>query len=150
MAECFPSPICPRPSLTAWKMRPDPRVLSTHPKRSGQLMASGLGPLAGSVQRRWHHLGPSMLVGGGRHAIEASHPHDGSHWSSGHSPIPSLFTFQVNDRLIEGLQGLSIEDVSSHLPWCDIRSHGPLLLTHWGLSGPAILKLSSWAARNSR
>ena len=62
-------------------------------------------------------------------------------------PIPSLFTFQVNDRLIEGLQGLSIEDVSSHLPWCDIRSHGPLLLTHWGLSGPAILKLSSWAAR---
>ena len=62
-------------------------------------------------------------------------------------PIPSLFTFQVNDRLIEGLQGLSIEDVSSHLPWCDIRSQGPLLLTHWGLSGPAILKLSSWAAR---
>ncbi len=49
-------------------------------------------------------------------------------------------------RMMEAI-GLSIEDVSSHLPWCDIRSHGPLLLTHWGLSGPAILKLSSWAAR---
>jgi predicted Rossmann fold flavoprotein len=62
-------------------------------------------------------------------------------------PIPSLFTFKVRDPLIEGLQGLSVEEVTAQLVGSKIRCEGPLLITHWGLSGPAILRLSAWAAR---
>ena len=62
-------------------------------------------------------------------------------------PIPSLFTFQIKHPLIQGLQGLSIDKVEASLQGTDIRCEGPLLITHWGLSGPAILRLSAWAAR---
>ena len=62
-------------------------------------------------------------------------------------PIPSLFTFEIKNPLTDGLQGLSVDDVESHLVGSDIRCRGPLLVTHWGLSGPAILRLSAWAAR---
>jgi predicted Rossmann fold flavoprotein len=61
-------------------------------------------------------------------------------------PVPSLFTFHISDPRIHGLQGLSVPDahvrVGKHL-----TSSGPLLITHWGMSGPAILKLSAWGAR---
>ena len=62
-------------------------------------------------------------------------------------PIPSLFTFEIKDSLLKGLQGLSVDNAESHLIGTDIRCRGPLLITHWGLSGPAILRLSAWAAR---
>ncbi len=60
---------------------------------------------------------------------------------------PSLFTFHIKDPLIEGLQGLSVEEVSVSCPSANLGQTGPLLITHWGLSGPAILKLSAWGAR---
>lgn len=63
-------------------------------------------------------------------------------------PVPSLFTFNINDERIKGLEGLSVEragvSVVSNSKLC---STGPLLITHWGLSGPAILRLSAWGAR---
>jgi predicted Rossmann fold flavoprotein len=62
-------------------------------------------------------------------------------------PIPSLFTFEIKHPLINGLQGLSVPVVESRLNGTSIRCQGPLLITHWGLSGPAILRLSAWAAR---
>ncbi len=62
-------------------------------------------------------------------------------------PIPSLFTFQIKHPLIEGLQGLSVDQVEALLCGTRIRCRGPLLVTHWGLSGPAILRLSAWGAR---
>ncbi|MDC0325498.1 NAD(P)/FAD-dependent oxidoreductase [bacterium] len=62
-------------------------------------------------------------------------------------PIPSLFTFEIKDSLLKGLQGLSVDNAESHLIGTHIRCSGPLLVTHWGLSGPAILRLSAWAAR---
>lgn len=71
--------------------------------------------------------------------------------SYGHVPvpdIPSLFTFCVQHPVIQDLQGLSVQDVALELktdPSCDSR--GPWLVTHWGLSGPAVLKLSAFAAR---
>jgi predicted Rossmann fold flavoprotein len=60
-------------------------------------------------------------------------------------PVPSLFTFHISDRRLEGLQGVST-------PFATIsavgqRIQGPVLITHWGLSGPGILKFSAWAAR---
>jgi predicted Rossmann fold flavoprotein len=68
--------------------------------------------------------------------------------SLGHSieqPVPSLFTFNVKDPRIDGLAGISVENVT--LKMDTITAHGQLLITHWGLSGPAVLRLSAWDAR---
>jgi predicted Rossmann fold flavoprotein len=62
-------------------------------------------------------------------------------------PVPSLFTFHIQDPRIEGLQGLSVPLASVRVSK-SLESSGPLLITHWGMSGPAILKLSAWGARN--
>jgi predicted Rossmann fold flavoprotein len=62
-------------------------------------------------------------------------------------PVPSLFTFNINDRLLNGLAGVSVKSVVCSIDGSGISADGPLLITHWGLSGPAILKLSSFAAR---
>jgi predicted Rossmann fold flavoprotein len=80
-------------------------------------------------------------------------------------PVPSLFTFNVDDPRIRGIQGVSTEarvevlakktmgkEISIHLRskirrTAKLAAQGPLLITHWGMSGPAILKLSAWGAR---
>lgn len=62
-------------------------------------------------------------------------------------PVPSLFTFNIQHHLLTGLPGIALENVEATLPGTPWRSEGPLLITHWGLSGPAVLKLSSWGAR---
>jgi len=62
-------------------------------------------------------------------------------------PSPSLFTFRIDDPRLEGLAGLSVDDVEAWVPGTSLRARGPCLVTHWGLSGPAILKLSAWGAR---
>ena len=61
-------------------------------------------------------------------------------------PVPSLFTFNIKDERIKGLQGLSAEAAVS-IPDAGLQAEGPLLITHWGLSGPAVLRLSAWGAR---
>lgn len=61
-------------------------------------------------------------------------------------PVPSLFTFQIQDNRLEGLQGLSTT-ATLQIPDTKLQSEGPLLITHWGLSGPAVLRLSAWGAR---
>jgi len=62
-------------------------------------------------------------------------------------PAPSLFTFNVKDPRIEGLQGLSVPYAQVRIAATGFKAEGPLLITHWGFSGPAILRLSAWAAR---
>jgi hypothetical protein len=61
------------------------------------------------------------------------------------SPVPSLFTFNIKDKRLEGLAGIAVEPTELHLG--QFHQAGPTLITHWGLSGPAVLKLSAWAAR---
>lgn len=71
--------------------------------------------------------------------------------SLGHSieePVPSLFTFNMPNNKITELMGISVDDVTIKIAGTKFKNNGPLLITHWGLSGPAILKLSSWAARH--
>jgi predicted Rossmann fold flavoprotein len=66
---------------------------------------------------------------------------------------PSLFSFKIKDPLISGLQGLSFLDTTLKLSLPGqklFKQKGPLLITHWGCSGPAILKLSAWAAREMK
>ncbi|MEM9984886.1 MAG: NAD(P)/FAD-dependent oxidoreductase [Bacteroidota bacterium] len=63
-------------------------------------------------------------------------------------PVPSLFTFNLKDERIAPLPGLSVGEAEIQVQGVkSLRSEGPLLVTHWGLSGPAILKLSAWGAR---
>ena len=63
------------------------------------------------------------------------------------APVPSLFTLSINDKQLTALQGLVVDEVTAFIPGTKMKATGPLLLTHWGMSGPAILKLSSYAAR---
>ena len=68
----------------------------------------------------------------------------------GHSfepPIPSLFTFNIPANSIVELMGISVEDVIVKINETKFKQQGALLITHWGLSGPAILKLSAFAAK---
>lgn len=80
-------------------------------------------------------------------------------------PVPSLFTFRIRDTRLEGLQGIATEGTVEVMepegtdnPVAqanyrkasrngELRTEGPILITHWGLSGPAVLKLSAWGAR---
>lgn len=62
-------------------------------------------------------------------------------------PVPSLFTFHIPDKKLHALSGLSMPLVETTLPREGIAAEGPLLITHWGMSGPAVLKLSAFGAR---
>ena len=62
------------------------------------------------------------------------------------SPVPSLFTFNIKDARITGLPGVAA-NVTVKVKDSKLTATGPLLITHWGMSGPAILKLSAWGAR---
>ena len=62
-------------------------------------------------------------------------------------PVPSLFTFRIDDERLHALMGTVVENVVTMIPGTKLRAEGPLLVTHWGMSGPAILKLSSYGAR---
>ncbi|MFL9834096.1 BaiN/RdsA family NAD(P)/FAD-dependent oxidoreductase [Chryseobacterium terrae] len=62
--------------------------------------------------------------------------------------VPSLFTFNIKDALLKDLAGTSFEMAETSIPKLKTEENGPLLITHWGLSGPAILKISAWEAIN--
>lgn len=61
-------------------------------------------------------------------------------------PVPSLFTFNIKSDVLKGLPGVSVPKAEVRVPQLKLKSEGPLLITHWGLSGPAILKMSAWGA----
>jgi len=62
-------------------------------------------------------------------------------------PVPSLFTFKINDRRIKEIPGVSVANATVSIVKSTYESNGPLLITHWGISGPAVLKLSAFGAR---
>lgn len=61
-------------------------------------------------------------------------------------PVPSLFTFNVPDSDLKDLKGLSVENGVVSIPGSKWKDDGPILITHWGFSAPAVIKLSAWAA----
>jgi predicted Rossmann fold flavoprotein len=76
----------------------------------------------------------------------------GYRWAAelGHTiepPVPSLFTFTLTDARLDGLAGVSVPNARLKLAGTKLEQSGPALITHWGLSGPAVLKLSAWGAR---
>lgn len=85
-------------------------------------------------------------------ATGGSSKEDAYNWlkSLGHSiapPVPSLFTFNLKDNAITQLAGVSVPDVVVKIAGTKLSQKGPILITHWGFSGPAVLKLSAWGAR---
>jgi hypothetical protein len=69
---------------------------------------------------------------------------------TGHSieePVPSLFTFNMPGNNVRELPGVSVPDAQVKVAGSKLITRGPLLITHWGMSGPAILRLSAWGAR---
>lgn len=87
----------------------------------------------------------ALAIGGQPHATQLQ-------WleAMGHTiekPVPSLFTFNIQNRELRSLMGTVVEDATTFIPGTKLKAQGPLLITHWGMSGPAILKLSSYAAR---
>lgn len=86
-----------------------------------------------------------LLATGGCRAAASGQPAI----SLGHTlepPVPSLFTFQIESSWLRLLAGVSV-DAEVSIPAAKLRERGPLLITHWGVSGPAILKMSAWGAR---
>ena len=63
-------------------------------------------------------------------------------------PVPSLFTLSIADRQLTELMGTVVEPVQVMIPGTKFRAEGPLLITHWGVSGPAVLRVSSYGARH--
>ena len=61
-------------------------------------------------------------------------------------PVPSLFTFNIKDERLKDIPGISVPKASVKILNSKLQEQGPLLITHWGLSGPGILKLSAWGA----
>ena len=62
-------------------------------------------------------------------------------------PVPSLFTFNINDKRLTDLLGISVPNATVKIVNTKLEASGPLLITHWGMSGPAVLKLSAFGAR---
>ncbi len=63
------------------------------------------------------------------------------------SPAPSLFTFNIPLSPLKGLEGLSVQSALVKIKDCKHTELGPVLITHWGISGPAVIKMSAWNAR---
>ena len=63
------------------------------------------------------------------------------------APVPSLFTFNMPGNSVTALMGISVEHAIVKIAGAKLAAEGPLLITHWGMSGPVILKLSAWGAR---
>jgi predicted Rossmann fold flavoprotein len=63
------------------------------------------------------------------------------------APVPSLFSFHIRDAWLRSLPGISVENVEASIPAKRLRERGPILVTHQGVSGPVILRLSAWGAR---
>ena len=63
------------------------------------------------------------------------------------TPVPSLFTFNMPNESIKALMGITVSQVQVSVLGTKLVQQGPLLITHWGMSGPAILKTSAWGAK---
>jgi len=114
------------------------------PVRSIQREGDGfsLGLADGPLRADRVILATGGAAGGGGHALAAGLGH------SIEPPVPSLFTFRIRDPRLEGLSGLTVADAGTEVEGTRLRERGPVLVTHDGLSGPGILRLSAWGARD--
>ena len=113
------------------------RVNEFHPEKSGFTL---------EFNKSKKHFDKVIIASGGNPKVR------GYEWlqNIGHSiisPIPSLFTFNMPEEPVKDLMGLVVENATARIQGTNLAHTGPVLITHWGMSGPAILKLSAWGAR---
>lgn len=113
------------------------RVSELHPDKSGFTLV---------INDLKEHFDKVIIASGG------SPKACGFEWlkNIGHSivsPIPSLFTFNMPKEPVKDLMGMVVENATARIQGTKLAYTGPVLITHWGMSGPAILKLSAWGAR---
>ena len=113
------------------------RVNELHPEKCGFTLV---------FNKSKKHFDKVIIASGGSPKIR------GFEWlqNIGHSiisPIPSLFTFNMPEEPVKELMGLVVENATARIQGTKLAYTGPVLITHWGMSGPAILKLSAWGAR---
>lgn len=118
--------------------------LASHARRLGVEVRTGLG--VGSLSQLQGFDFVAVAAGGSPRA-------DAYAWLAEEGvgiepPVPSLFSLGVDDEGLRGLMGTVVEDVAVQIPSTRFRARGALLATHWGMSGPAVLRLSSYAARH--
>lgn len=87
-----------------------------------------------------------LLVASGGHAKPDAYSFIASLGHSIIPPIPSLFTFNDSQKEFSDLMGVAVQNAEARIVGTKFSQQGPVLITHWGLSGPAIIKLSAWAA----
>lgn len=88
-----------------------------------------------------------ILIASGGHPQRRGFDWVAAHGHRIEDPLPSLFTFNAPENYLKPLSGVSVQDTTVKLMGTPYEWRGPLLITHWGFSGPAILKLSAWGAR---
>ena len=113
------------------------RVNELHPEKSGFTLV---------FNESKKHFDKVIIASGGSPKAR------GFEWlqNIGHAiinPIPSLFTFNMPEESVKDLMGLVVENATARIQGTKLQYTGPILITHWGMSGPAILKLSAWGAR---
>ncbi len=106
---------------------------------AAQPSASNEAPKALTADRVLLATGGCRAAAAGQLAVTLGHQLE--------PPVPSLFTFQIETPWLRSLAGVSLAATEVAVPEAGLRERGPLLVTHWGLSGPAILKMSAWGAR---
>ncbi|MPR36758.1 NAD(P)/FAD-dependent oxidoreductase [Salmonirosea aquatica] len=88
-----------------------------------------------------------LLIATGGHPQRKGFDWVAEHGHRIETPLPSLFTFNVPQNYLKPLSGVSMQDTALKIMGTPLEWRGPLLITHWGFSGPAVLKLSAWGAR---
>lgn len=95
-----------------------------------------------------HHAASRILIATGGSAKPEAYAFIEALGHSIRPPIPSLFTFNNSEKNFSDLMGISVPNGEVRIAGTKFKQQGPLLITHWGLSGPAVIKLSAWAAEH--
>ena len=119
-------PIAPQPAAPEIPLPPEPQTLEQTGLTLGFLSDLALKTLYLRGQMTMAEIASSL-----GHTIE--------------SPVPSLFSLHIRSTWLQSLPGISVSDVEVSV--ANLRERGPLLITHNGVSGPAVLRLSAWGAR---
>jgi len=122
-------------------------------KVSTRMGVQGLEKVGESIRVHFiKEVHPSQLFDRVIVATGGSPKRSGLHWLEAirlevSDPVPSLFTFNMPDEDVTKLMGIVVEQTLTSIQGAKLKSDGPLLITHWGMSGPSILKLSAFGAR---
>lgn len=119
--------ICTEEGLDNLRLNKEKNTWHVITGKNRTIEAAAVVVCSGSVVRTWH-----LLASLGHNIVPT---------------VPSLFTFNLKDERIKNLAGVSLKNAVLEIKALKLKEVGPLLITHWGLSGPAVLRLSAWGAR---